>query len=339
MLPPRNGVARLVSLLNARRPLLLAGAGASAVMGYPVWSDLVKQLAAEFSPQLDLSDDNLANVDRIASVASNAGRADEYFKWLDQMFSADGALQQELRFHQRLISLGFCGLTTLNFDPTLEQACITEYSDAGGVHHCEPIDLTADRPYLVFEFLRNLGARSRHDRVLHLHGLHSAPKRMILGRSAYKRAYGHDLSGPDGDLRTLPRKVLWTLLATRPILFVGFSMTDPFFNSTLKLVKDDFILTDEPAHFSIIPYDVDTAATAGVVDPSVAHEEAKKKIQTLLPRWLVPIFYHAPRDPATGRKDHGQLAALIEDLGSRARTAPHAESTVDRLARRTLEEL
>ena len=90
-------------------------------------------------------------------------------------------------------------------------------------------------------------------------------------------------------------------------------MTDPFFSRTLNLVNNDFILTDEQAHFSIIPYEVDLAATTGMLDPVVAHEEAKKKIRTALPRWLVPIFYHAPRDPATGLQDHGQLSALIED--------------------------
>ena len=64
------------------------------------------------------------------------------------------------------------------------------------------------------------------------------------------------------------------------MLFVGFSRTDPFFNKTLELMKSDFILTDEPAHYSIVPYDVDLAATAGVLDPAVAHEEAKQKIRT-----------------------------------------------------------
>ena len=59
----------------------------------------------------------------------------------------------------------------------------------------KPIDLTDDRPYLVFDFLRNLGESPQHNRVLHLHGLHSAPRRMILGLRDYVNAYGHDLSG------------------------------------------------------------------------------------------------------------------------------------------------
>ena len=82
MPPLQDGVALLVPLLRARLPLLLAGAGASAEMGYPLWDDLVRRLAAEFAPELTLSDDNLSDVDRIASVAADAGRADEYFKWM-----------------------------------------------------------------------------------------------------------------------------------------------------------------------------------------------------------------------------------------------------------------
>jgi hypothetical protein len=308
-------------------------------MGYPLWGGLVRRLADEFAPTLVLSDDYLGDVDKIAEAAASAGHADEYYKRLDRTFCVDGASRTDLRFHRRLISLGFCGLITPNFDPTLEQACIAEYSGSAGVHRCEPVDLRDDRPYLVYEFLGDLGASPRHGRVLHVHGFHSRPRRLILGARDYAGAYGHDLSAPDAALKTLPRKIIWTLLATRPVLFVGFSMTDPFFNKTLELVKNDFILTDEPAHFSIIPYDVDLMATAGVLNPSVAHEEAKQRIRETLPGWLVPIFYHAPRDPATGHQDHSQLATLIEDLGGRAGTAPRTESAVDRLARRALEEL
>jgi len=123
MPPTRDGAALLVPLLGAGRPLLLAGAGASSVMGYPLWGDFVRELAQEFAPALALSGDYLANVDRISDTAERAGRADEYFKRLDRAFSADGASRRDLRFHRRLISLGFSGLITTNFDPTLEHAC------------------------------------------------------------------------------------------------------------------------------------------------------------------------------------------------------------------------
>lgn len=304
-------------------------------MGYPLWDDLVRRLAEEFAPGLSPSGNSLADVDKIASFATEAGRADEYFKWLDRTFCFESAPSKDLRFHRQLISLGFSGLITPNFDLTLEQACITEYFSTAGVHTCESVDLTDNkRRYLVFDFLRSLGGSPQHKSVLHLHGLHSAPERVILGTQGYVRAYGHDPSAGDAGLRTLPRKVIWTLLATRPVLFVGFSRKDPFFDQTLKLLESDFVLTDEPAHFSTIPYDVDLADIGEVREPAVAHEEEKQRIRGTLPRWLVPIFYHAP-----GLQDHSQLTALIDDLGARVGTVPHPESSVDRLARRTVEEL
>lgn len=309
-------------------------------MGYPLWDDLVQQLAMEFAPELTLTGDNLANVDEIASAAADTGRTDEYLKWLDRTFSFDGAPQKDLAFHRRLVSLGFCGLITPNFDPTLEKACITEYSNTACVHDCESIDLTDHiRPYLVFDFLRRLGESPQHCGVLHLHGLHRAPDRLILGAKRYAEAYGHDRASANPELRTLPRKIIWTLLATRPVLFVGFSMTDPFFKRTLELVEGDFILTNEPAHFAIIPYDVNLTDTAEMLSPAVAREEKKRKLRDELPPWLVPIFYHAPRVPSTGLSDHSQLVALIDELGALAGTAPRTESPVDRLTRKGLEEL
>ena len=307
-------------------------------MGYPLWDDLVQQLAMEFAPELTLTGDNLVNVDAIASVAADAGRTHEYHKWLDQTFSFNGASQKDLTFHRRLVSLGFCGLVTPNFDPTLEEACITEYSDPACVHRCESVDLT-DRPYLVFDFLQRLGASPRHCGVLHLHGLHRAPDRLILGAKRYAEAYGHDRASGNEELRTLLRKVIWTLLSTRPVLFVGFSMTDPFFSRTLELVRRDFILTDEPAHFAIIPYDVNLTDTDRMLAPAAAHKQVKQELREALPSGLVPIFYHAPRSPVTGLSDHRRLVALIDDLGIRAGTVPRTEYPVDRLRRKGLEEL
>jgi hypothetical protein len=199
----------------------------------------VRQLAQEFAPALGLSDDYLGDVDKVAAAAASAGRADEYYKLLD-LTSVSMALRVQTSGSNRgLVSLGFCGLITTNFDPTLEQACIAEYSGTAGVHRCEPVDLR-DRPYLVYQFLRSLGASPRHERVLHLHGFHSLPRRLILGARDYAEAYRHDSSTPDAALRTLPRKIIRTLLATRPVLFVGFSMTGSVLQQGLGACEERF---------------------------------------------------------------------------------------------------
>src|SRR5262249_24034481 len=73
--------ALLVPHLSVGRPLPLAEAGASAVMGYPLWGELIAGLAHK-AAALTLSGDYLGDVDRIATAAAGAGRKDEYFKCL-----------------------------------------------------------------------------------------------------------------------------------------------------------------------------------------------------------------------------------------------------------------
>jgi hypothetical protein len=337
MTPPHNGIAVLLELLAKRRPLLLAGAGASAVVGYPLWEPLIKSLAADFAPGVTLSPDVRLAADQIADAALAHGRQrfEEYLKRLDLTFRREGRRTGDLRFHKRLVSLGFCGLITTNYDPTLEDSCLAEFTRPGATPHiCEPIDLRNRRPYLVFEFLRSIGLGDSPPRhVLHIHGFHSAPDRLILGMRAFEDAYGHVVTQPDEYLRTLPRKVLWTLLAMRPVLFVGFGMQDPFFNAVLDLLKSDFLLTDEPAHLVITHYDVDPA-TVGILEPHVAHEEAMKKIREKLPPGVVPIFYHAPIGP-DGLANHSELVSLIGDIAGRLGRRP-GNDTVDRLTQRSL---
>jgi len=331
-----DGVAILLDLLAKRQPLLLAGAGASAVVGYPPWEPLIRSLAADFAPAVTLDSDARLAADQIAATAGAEGRFNEYLKRLDLTFRREGRTTSDLRFHKRLVSLGFSGLITTNYDPTLEDACMAEFTTPGAIHTCEPIDLRDRRPYLVFEFLRGIGLNNNPRHVLHIHGFHNAPERLILGMRDFEDAYGHVVTQHDSSLRTLPRKVLWTLLATRPVLFVGFGIEDPFFSAVLHLLRNDFLLTDEPAHLVITHYDVDPA-TLGILEPHVAHEEAMNRIRAKLPPGLVPIFYHAPLGP-DGRADHAALGSLIGDIAGRLGGRP-ASDTVDRLMRRALEEL
>ncbi len=335
MTPPHDGIAVLLELLAKRQPLLLAGAGASAVVGYPPWEPLIRRLAAEFAPGVVPDSDVRRAADQIADTARARGRFDEYLKSLDLTFSRAGRATSDLRFHRRLVSLGFSGLITTNYDPTLEDACVEEFTAPHAIHTCEPIDLR-DRSYMVFEFLRSIGLHREPRQVLHIHGFHNAPGRLILGLRDYENAYGHSVSQPDAYLRTLPRKVLWTLLATRPVVLVGFGMEDPFFNAVLHLLRNDFLLTDEPAHLVITHYDLDPAAV-GIVEPHVAQADAMDRIRAKLPPGLVPIFYRAPVG-AAGRTDHTALGPLIGDIAGRLGRRSGSD-TVDRLTQRSLEEL
>jgi len=294
----------------------------------------VERLAGKFSPGLPVGVDALAEVDQIEQIALDSGRREEYWKFLDDAFCAQSRTLGDLRFHRSLISLGFAGLATTNYDPTLEQACDLEYRELN-LTRCEEIDLREPDPrYRVFRFLRSLAVEPHHRYVLHLHGFHRWPARLILGGKSYEAAYGHRHAEPDDTLRTFHRKVLYAVLATRPVVFVGFGMADPFFVEVLRLLKRDFVLTDEPAHFAIMPYEVDAVSTATEHERRVAHDREQAVIREKLPNGVQPVFYHAPDG------NHDELPGLIADLASElGRPTPPAQSFMDRFAARGFEEV
>ena len=51
---------------------------------------------------------------------------------------------------------------------------------------------------------------------------------------------------------TLHRKLLWAVLATRRVVFVGFSLDDPYFEKMLEIVSKDLWRWDKSIHFAIM---------------------------------------------------------------------------------------
>jgi hypothetical protein len=159
--------------------------------------------------------------------------------------------------HLALVQLGFCGLVTTNYDEVLECAVREAFRTSDGPKTCAALDLCNGRTFNVLRFLRGLSNPSEHRYVLHLHGIHSAPNNIILTSLDYVDKYGQQIAYDDQgnplgrSLDTIHRKVVWALLATHPLVFVGFSMEDAFFNYILKVVQADFQSGTAPIHFAI----------------------------------------------------------------------------------------
>lgn len=286
----------------------------------------MQSLAQEFAPTHALTGDPLDDVDLIESQARQADRHDEFLKYLDDIFHPERRAGCDLTFHRRLVSLGFCGLATTNFDTALEQACAVD------AHGCEPIELGDPlRRYEVFRFLRGLQATDHHSRVLHVHGVHTSPGRLILGAKSFAKAYGHEIQSSSSALETLPRKVLWTLLATRSVVFVGFGLTDRFLRKTIDLVNEDLFLTDEPAHFAILPLETDAFVHLRGVEFEAARHAWEREKAATLPKAIVPIFYDALGD------DHSALDSLVSRIGKQL-GVQQPSFAIDSLLERTLEE-
>jgi len=328
-----NGSAkeRLVPILKARRAVLLAGAGSSMFVGYPGWGQLIEQMRAEFAPDLlwahNLSPMSFATA--IVDEIEKNNRLADYYNFLDRTFARrPSSAKQHDDLHVALVQLGFCGLVTTNYEEVIESAVIEAYTTELLPWRCAALDLCLQRSYRVFDFFQALAQRKNPEWVLHLHGHYLNPKGIILTERDYQRRYGES---PTYDaqqrplnvkLDTLHRKVLWTLFATHPLVFVGFSLSDDFFVHMLRVVREDFELGTDLTHFAFV----------GVTD-----EEDQVKAQQYLRQYnTMPIFYRVPEYKEGEVPDHGDLRRVVNELAAET-GSPIKSSSISAINRRMLE--
>lgn len=282
-------ISRLTSLLQEHRPILMVGAGSSTIVGYPGWSKLVDELG-KLTPQISRinNEDDLDYAGRIKNQLDGEGRIKEYFDFLESTFRPKQ--KQFTQFHTSLLNLGFAGIVTTNYDIVLELAIHQVYGN-----WYKSIDLcSSEKKYDVFGFLRSISNKKIINSVLHLHGCFENSKNIILTQNDYLKAYGEtNLDGEKMEhgqiLHTFHRKVIWSLQASHPLVFVGFSMKDKFFMKMLEIVMQDFKLDSEPMHYAIIS------------------DKEKETLRSLELNGIYPLFY--PHS-----EDHIYLQKLISEV-------------------------
>lgn len=319
----------LIKLLQTKKGILFAGAGASCSAGYPLWGDLLAKLKAEFTPKLNppASSKPLQVADLIKKEQAAKGQAglDAYHNFLGREF-APKAIDQN--FHLPLVQLGFCGIVTTNYERLLEAAAIQAYSTQTNPYSCQELDLRTVYPTEIFKFLRNLAHTERPASVLHLHGYYNRPDMIVLSEEDYRRVYGEielfDSEGnpTSGFMDPLPRRVLWSLLVMHSLVFVGFSLSDPAMTEVLRFIQTELHLGYDRAHFALMGY----------VD------DADKERQTgyLIERNITPVFYQVKQAPDLP-PDHGNLTTLVRELAQAAGTPLGAGPSVLDISRNTLE--
>lgn len=315
----------LILSLQNDSVLLLTGAGCSASVGYPNWSELVTQLANELAPSLtkrDESDSDFAG--RIFAEIRETGNTDAYYNFLEAKFRPLPGRDPYGDYHLALVQLGFSGLVTTNYDNVIESAVMAANNSGSGIYRCETVDLCFGRSHAVFEFLRSLQNKSSLSLVLHLHGYYRNPENLILTSEDYRKSYGEitDEGATSGVvLDSLHRRVLWTLLTMHPVLFVGFGLEDQFFYHVVKMVQQDFKLGNDQAHFALMAYS----------DP----EEREQDSKFLFDHNIRPIFYEVSRDDS-GRLDYGNFRHTILEL-AKSIGVPTIGTGISEMNRRMLE--
>jgi hypothetical protein len=305
--------AELLALIASGRALLLVGAGCSVPAGYVTWHGLMRQLEAlasrwgqGFVPNPNMRvDDPLRYADLIqAHIRSHTGNLDRYVSLLHDLFSADIGRCSDL--HRQFIALPFRGVVTTNYDTLLEGA-LAECDPEHAIHNGFSVNASLATP--VAKFFHACDDETMPRRIAHLHGRFDEADKIILSRSEYLRAYGFSVDigePPKVSVEwTLHRKVLWALLATRRVIFVGFSMTDQYLNTMLGYVADDLWSWDKPLHYAIMD-----------LKPSSA-SSAKLKAENLLRQFGVRVVFYENLD---GR--HQGLHNMVEGAIARCGLPP-----------------
>ena len=246
----------LIKLVASKEAVLIVGAGSSRRVGYPDWRGLIEELKGlaselgdDFKPTEGKGEDDLlAYAEDIKSyICKHNIHKDKknlyiYYGLLDDLFSPADPPYTD--FHRMLVSLPFRGILTTNYDTVLEAALgAVEQSTA----YDNSLIISEDTAGQVDKFLSGISDRSIPRRIAHLHGRYDQPKNIILSSEDYQRAYE-----PSDSELTLHQQLLWSVLATRRFVFIGFSMTDPYFNKMLETVSKDLWRSNKSTHYAIM---------------------------------------------------------------------------------------
>ncbi len=293
----------LIDLVASGEAVLMVGAGSSARVGYVTWNGLLKELenlANECGEGLEQGhkSDPLAYVENIKShIRKEMNGLGRYYALLQNLFSPKEPSFAD--FHTKLVTLPFRGILTTNYDIVLEAALgdlerhtaydnslVIDENSAGRVH----------------EFLMAMNNDKRMTRrIAHLHGKFDTPSSIILSIEDYYRAYGLRIRADhvqrDSEW-TLYRKLLWAVLATRRVVFIGFSMTDPYFNKMLETVSADLWRWDKSIHFAIMSIS------------STDAENSKTRADELKREYGVDTVFYEDSD-----NSHQGLNRILDEIG------------------------
>lgn len=204
--------------LSKRIVFGVLGSGCSKKLGYPLWRQLIELLEKriiEKNPSIDLDiykrlEDKDKDLLWYAGYLKSHLDKSEFNDFIKTVFApkpeAIGA------FHKHLIKIPFRHFLTLNYDTILE-------------HTARQIGMSiesfsADQEEHVSSFFQKLNVDDGAPRIksiFHLHGLFDNPEKIILTEHDYLNLYFKD---------NLTVKILWSIIASFRMLFVGFGMAD-----------------------------------------------------------------------------------------------------------------
>lgn len=296
----------LIELVASNEAVLMVGAGSSVRVGYVSWRELLKRLedlASKFGDGFPKDDERRVNdptgyAAAIKSHMRKRGALNRYHAEVSRLFQSRNP--QYDNFHKTLVALPFRGILTTNYDPVLDAALSASETK---FPHDFSLVVGSSPPSQIHEFLIRMNNDSRIPRrIAHLHGKYDIPESIVLGSDDYSKAYGvelleNDSGRPSQSGWTLHRKLLWAILATRRVLFVGFGMNDPYFNRMLETVSSDLWGWEKATHYTIASISLENG------------EDRKAKAARLKREYGVGTVFYEPVD-----NSHSELDHIIDEI-------------------------
>jgi hypothetical protein len=189
----------LIRAIKQKRAILFAGAGLSSSLGLPLFDVLTNHLAKELGIK------ETANIDFPLLAEYYFLRTpgqDELFRWMREKWHPENIRIQESQAHNDILRLDFPVIYTTNYDSWIERAF-----EATG------------KPFRRVINVRDLAkSRPGETEIIKFHGDFDAPNTIVLTESDFLKRMG--LEEPL-DIRLRSDSM------ARPILFVGYSLSDP----------------------------------------------------------------------------------------------------------------
>jgi hypothetical protein len=239
---------QLIGLIRSGDLLLMAGAGKM-----PDSNALITHLEKEayrIDPlflKREPHEKLIVYTDRILEVLGK--------KFADIVTDLFGNPVSPLPAHLSLVGLPFRAILTTNYDRILVTAVYQVYKVFEAAVVFDPSSSRRE----TGKFLKAINDPSAESpRVIHLHGSCDYPASIILSATQYERTYGIKIIDPpsagtvgnyrDNDWPFL-RKMMWALMATRRMLYMGFSMNDEYFRIMHEIVSEDVRQGGTNMHF------------------------------------------------------------------------------------------
>ena len=238
----RIALAELSKAITNKVVFAFVGGGCSNKLHYPTWPELIKKIESEVKGRHAVDLQLYKNSDRCtkdylwyAEILKGYLIEQEFYELMDKEFKPKANMDS--LYHQKLITIPFRNYITTNYDVILEHA---SYRLAVQLEQfCWRDEDTLKK------FFQELNDANSPRSIFHIHGIYNRSDSIVLTEKDYLGLYFE---------QELVSKVLWSIVSTFRMCFLGFSMDDLDLLSIFRKSRWDFG-RGKPRHFTLFRED------------------------------------------------------------------------------------